>query len=70
MAVIVDQQRLGGASHSTVGTITDIARLLEILNRLVDAGNTVMVIEHTTTSFAAPTGSSTWVQKAATKAAK
>ena len=24
MAVIVDQKRLGGGSHSTVGTVTDI----------------------------------------------
>ena len=28
MAVIVDQKRLGGGSHSTVGTVTDIATLL------------------------------------------
>jgi len=26
--------------------MSDIARLLEVLNRLVDAGNTVIVIEH------------------------
>src|ERR1044071_5580834 len=25
MAVVVDQKRLGGGSHSTVGTVTDIA---------------------------------------------
>ena len=31
MAVIVDQKRLGGGSHSTVGTITDIAPLLRLL---------------------------------------
>jgi excinuclease UvrABC ATPase subunit len=31
MAVIVDQKRLGGGSHSTVGTITDILTLLRLL---------------------------------------
>ncbi|MCL6445751.1 MAG: excinuclease ABC subunit UvrA, partial [Alicyclobacillus sp.] len=31
MAVIVDQKRLGGGSHSTVGTITDISPLLRLL---------------------------------------
>ncbi len=31
MAVIVDQKRLGGGSHSTVGTITDIAPVLRLL---------------------------------------
>lgn len=31
MAVIIDQKRLGGGSHSTVGTITDIAPLLRVL---------------------------------------
>src|SRR5215217_9265642 len=31
MAVIVDQKRLGGGSHSTVGTITDIYTLLRVL---------------------------------------
>src|SRR6186997_3655181 len=31
MAVIVDQKRLGGGSHSTVGTITDISTLLRLL---------------------------------------
>ncbi len=31
MAVIVDQRRLGGGSHSTVGTITDIYTLLRLL---------------------------------------
>ena len=28
MAVIIDQKRLGGGSHSTVGTVTDIAPIL------------------------------------------
>jgi len=33
----------------TVGLhMSDISRLLEIMNRLVDAGNTVIVIEHNT----------------------
>jgi excinuclease ABC A subunit len=31
MAVIVDQKRLGGGSHSTVGTVTDIASVLRLL---------------------------------------
>jgi excinuclease ABC A subunit len=31
MAVVVDQKRLGGGSHSTMGTITDIAPLLRLL---------------------------------------
>jgi excinuclease ABC A subunit len=31
MAVIVDQKRLGGGSHSTVGTITDIYAVLRLL---------------------------------------
>src|SRR6266699_3828190 len=31
MAVIVDQKRLGGSSHSTVGTVTDIASVLRLL---------------------------------------
>src|SRR6267143_6533698 len=31
MAVIVDQKRLGGGSHSTVGTVTDIAPILRLL---------------------------------------
>jgi excinuclease UvrABC ATPase subunit len=32
MAVIVDQKRLGGGSHSTVGTITDVYTLLRLLS--------------------------------------
>jgi excinuclease ABC A subunit len=31
MAVLVDQRRLGGGSHSTVGTVTDIAPVLRLL---------------------------------------
>ncbi|GLX70592.1 excinuclease ABC subunit UvrA [Paenibacillus glycanilyticus] len=31
MAVIVDQKRLGGGSHSTMGTITDISPILRVL---------------------------------------
>ncbi len=31
MAVVVDQKRLGGGSHSTVGTITDIYTVLRLL---------------------------------------
>src|SRR4051812_21704117 len=31
MAIVVDQKRLGGGSHSTVGTITDIYTLLRRL---------------------------------------
>lgn len=31
MAIVVDQKRLGGGSHSTLGTITDIAPVLRLL---------------------------------------
>src|SRR5436189_4606964 len=31
MAIIVDQKRLGGGSHSTLGTITDIFTVLRLL---------------------------------------
>src|SRR4029450_7726187 len=31
MAIIVDQKRLGGGSHSTVGTTTDLYTLLRLL---------------------------------------
>ncbi|HUC20489.1 MAG TPA: hypothetical protein VMR98_03285, partial [Candidatus Polarisedimenticolaceae bacterium] len=31
MAVVVDQKRLGGGSHSTVGTVTDIATALRLM---------------------------------------
>lgn len=31
MAVIVDQKRLGGGAHSTLGTVTDIAPILRLL---------------------------------------
>src|SRR6187549_3679156 len=31
MAVVVDQKRLGGGSHSTVGTVTDISTALRLL---------------------------------------
>ncbi|MBI1258575.1 MAG: ATP-binding cassette domain-containing protein [Chloroflexi bacterium] len=31
MAMVVDQKRLGGGSHSTLGTITDIASVLRLL---------------------------------------
>ncbi len=31
MAIVVDQKRIGGGSHSTVGTITDIATVLRLL---------------------------------------
>src|SRR5271167_2283842 len=31
MAIVVDQKRLGGGVHSTVGTITDIYSLLRLL---------------------------------------
>src|SRR5205085_11895285 len=31
MAVVVDQKRLGGGSHSTVGTITDIFTIMRLM---------------------------------------
>ncbi|TYP79286.1 ATP-binding cassette domain-containing protein [Paenibacillus methanolicus] len=39
MAVIVDQKRLGGGSHSTMGTITDIAPILRLLYSRVGQPN-------------------------------
>ena len=33
MAIVVDQKRLGGGSHSTMGTITDTYTLLRLLVR-------------------------------------
>ena len=48
----------------------DIERLLGVLQRLVDPGNTVMVIEHNLDVIRSPTGSSTWDPKAAMKAVR
>ena len=31
MAVVIDQKRLGGGSHSTVGTVTDISSILRLM---------------------------------------
>ena len=45
----------------------DTEKLLEVLQRLVDQGNTVVVIEQTSTSSSRPTGSSTWAPRAATR---
>jgi len=39
MVVVVDQKRLGGGSHSTVGTITDIYTLLRLLYSRVGQPN-------------------------------
>jgi len=39
MSVVVDQKRLGGGSHSTVGTVTDIAPVLRLLYSRVGQPN-------------------------------
>jgi excinuclease UvrABC ATPase subunit len=39
MPIVVDQKRLGGGSHSTVGTITDIAPVLRLLYSRVGKPN-------------------------------
>ncbi|HRF94181.1 MAG TPA: hypothetical protein PLZ51_03255, partial [Aggregatilineales bacterium] len=31
MAIVVDQKRMGGGSHSTMGTVTDISPVLRVL---------------------------------------
>jgi excinuclease UvrABC ATPase subunit len=49
--------------------MSDITHLLAILDRLVDGGNTVIVIEHNLDVIRTPTGSSTSAPKAAIKAA-
>ena len=36
--------------------VADTARLLGVLQRLVDAGNTVVTVEHDLTSYGRPTG--------------
>ena len=47
----------------------DVSKLLDVLQRLVDLGNTVIMIEHNLDVIATRTGSSTWVPKAARRAA-
>jgi excinuclease ABC subunit A len=47
----------------------DIQRLLDVLHRLTDAGNTVIIIEHNLDVIKTPTGSSTWVRRAARRVA-
>ena len=48
----------------------DVQKLITILDRLTDAGNTVVVIDTTWTSSKLPTTSSTSVPRAATAAAR
>jgi excinuclease ABC subunit A len=48
----------------------DIRKLLGVLGRLVDAGNTVWSSSTTWTSSRPPTGSSTWAPRAAPRAAR
>jgi excinuclease UvrABC ATPase subunit len=50
-AVMIDQSGVGTSTRSNPATYTglhmsDIGHLLEVINRLVDTGNTVIVIEH------------------------
>ena len=47
----------------------DVQRLLEVLQRLVDAGNTVVVIEHNLDVIKTADRSSTWAPRAARRAA-
>ncbi len=45
----------------------DIRQLLNVLQRLTDAGNAVVVIEHDMEVIKPLTGSSTWARRAAMK---
>ena len=47
----------------------DVRKLLDVLQRLTDLGNTVIIIEHNLDVIRNGTGSSIWVPKAARKAA-
>ena len=47
----------------------DVQRLIEVLQKLVDVGNTVVVIEHNLDVIRPPTMSSTWAPRGATAAA-
>ena len=53
MAVIVDQKRLGGGSHSTVGTVTDIYGVLRLLFSRVGKPSAGMAVAY---SFNDPRG--------------
>jgi excinuclease UvrABC ATPase subunit len=75
-AIVVDQERMGANSRSTVGTATDAHTMPRIvfsrfgeLDRLVDNGNTVIVIEHHQAVTAHADGSSTWAPAPGTTAA-
>ncbi len=48
----------------------DVHKLIKVLQKLVDAGNTVIVIEHNLDIIKVATTSSTWGPKAATRAAR
>jgi excinuclease ABC subunit A len=48
----------------------DMGRIIEVMQRLRDAGNTLVVVEHDPQSCSPPTASSTWARAPASAAAR